>query len=144
MLLLVRCTSDKEAYFERPGWLEPPIYEVLQKQGRFTNYLKCVDRTLYASTLKSSGLSTVFAPNDDAFTKYLNGKSVSDLPDSLVNHIVAYSIIRNNYSFDQLSDVLNAGWDTLTSIRKRTAFYEPIYQMNYQGNNVWVYDMPGV
>ena len=144
MLLLVRCTSDKEAYFERPGWLEPPIYEVLQKQGRFTNYLKCVDRTLYASTLKSSGLSTVFAPNDDAFTKYLNGKSVSDLPDTLVNHIVAYSIIRNNYSFDQLSDVLNAGWDTLTSIRKRTAFYEPIYQMNYQGNNIWVYDMPGV
>jgi len=144
LLLLVRCTNDKDAYFERPAWLEPPIYEVLQKQGRFTNYLKCVDRTLYATTLKSSGLSTVFAPNDDAFTKYLNGKSVSDLPDSLVNQIVAYSIIRNNYSYDHLSDVLSGGWDTLSSIRKKTAYYSPIYQMNYNGNNVWIYDMPGV
>jgi uncharacterized surface protein with fasciclin (FAS1) repeats len=140
---MVRCANDKDAYFERPTWLEPPIYDVLQKQGKFTNYLKCVDRTLYASTLKASGLSTVFAPNDEAFTKYLNGKSVSDLSDSLVNQIVAYSIIRNNYSFDHLSDVLSGGWDTITSIRKRTAYYEPIYQMNYQGNNVWVYDMPG-
>ena len=144
LLLLVRCANDKDVYFARPGWLEPPIYEVLQKQGRFTNYLKCVDRTLYATTLKSSGLSTVFAPNDDAFTKYLKGKSVSDLPDSLVNQIVAYSIIRNNYSYDHLSDVLNGGWDTISSIRKRTSYYSPIYQMNYQGNNIWVYDMPGV
>jgi uncharacterized surface protein with fasciclin (FAS1) repeats len=143
LLLLVRCANDKDAYFERPGWLEPPIYEVLQKQGRFTNYLKCVDRTLYATTLKSSGLSTVFAPNDDAFAKYLNGKSVSDLSDTLVNQIVAYSILRNNYSFDHLTDVLSAGWDTLSSIRKRTAYYNPIYQMNYNGNNVWIYDMPG-
>jgi uncharacterized surface protein with fasciclin (FAS1) repeats len=99
---------------------------------------------LYATTLKSSGLSTVFAPNDDAFTKYLNGKSVSDLSDTLVNQIVAYSIIRNTYTYDHLSDVLYGGWDTLSSIRKRTAYYEPIYQMNYQGNNVWIYDMPGV
>ena len=142
LLLLVRCTNDKDAYFARPGWLEPPIYEVLQKQGHFTNYLKCVDRTMYASTLKSSGLSTVFAPNDDAFTKYLGGKSISDLPDSLVNQIVAYSIISNNYSYDHLSDVLSGGWDTITSIRKRTSYYKPIYQMNYNGNNVWIYDWP--
>jgi uncharacterized surface protein with fasciclin (FAS1) repeats len=142
LLLFVSCNSDKEAYFNRPSWLEPPIYEVLQKQGKFTNYLKCVDRTLYATTLKSSGLSTVFAPNDVAFAKYLNGKSVSDLPDSLVNKIVAYSIIRNNYTYDHLSDVLSGGWDTISSIRKKTAYYEPIYQMNYQGNSVWIYERP--
>lgn len=144
LLLLVRCANDKDAYFARPGWLEPPIYDVLQKQGRFTNYLKCVDRTMYASALKSSGLYTVFAPNDDAFVKYLNGKSISDLPDTLVNQIVGYSIVYNNYTYDHLSDILSGGWDTLTSIRKRTTFYNPIYQMNYQGNNIWVYDMPGV
>ncbi|HET7732938.1 MAG TPA: fasciclin domain-containing protein, partial [Paludibacter sp.] len=146
LLLLVRCANDKDAYFERPGWLEPPIYTVLEKQGKFANYLKCVDRTLYATSLKSGGLYTVFAPNDEAFTKYLSAKgyaAVSDVPDSLVNQIVSYSIVYNNYSFDHLSDVLSSGWDTLSSIRKKTAYYKSIYQMNYQGSNIWIYDMPG-
>ena len=146
MLLLVQCTNEKEDYFKRPGWLEPPIYEVLQKEGRFTYYLQCVDSTLYASALKSSGLFTVFAPNDVAFKAYLQTKNyatVADMPDSLRNQIVSYSIVYNNYTFDHLTDVLSSGWDTLTSIRKKTAYYKTIYPMNYQGNNIWVYDMPG-
>jgi len=146
LLLLVRCTNEKEDYFKRPGWLEPPIYEVLQKQGRFTHYLQCVDSTLYASALKSSGLYTVFAPNDVAFKAFLqanNYATVADMPDSVRNQIVSYSIVYNNYTFDHLTDVLYGEWDTLTSIRKKTAYYKPIYQMNYQNNKIWVYDMPG-
>jgi hypothetical protein len=42
LLAVVGC-SDKDAYYERPGWLEPPIYEVLQKEGRFNLFLQCVD-----------------------------------------------------------------------------------------------------
>ncbi|MFA5046901.1 MAG: fasciclin domain-containing protein [Paludibacter sp.] len=147
ILTLVRCTNEKEDYFKRPGWLEPPIYEVLQKQARFSSYLKCVDRTLYASALKSSGLYTVFAPNDDAFKSYLLSKNfatVDDIPDSTVNAIVAYSIVYNNYSFDHLTDVLSGGWDSLTSIKKKTAYYETVHQETYLGNTVWVYDLPSL
>jgi uncharacterized surface protein with fasciclin (FAS1) repeats len=145
LLVFIRCSNDKDEYFERPSWLEPPIYEVLQNNGRFSSYLKCVDRTLYAATLKASGLYTVFAPNDEAFASYLSSKgfaSVDQIPDTLVNQIVSYSIVYNNYSFDRLSDVLNAGWDTLSSIRKKTTYYKTIYQMNYQGSDIWIYDMP--
>ncbi|MEI7504637.1 MAG: fasciclin domain-containing protein, partial [Paludibacter sp.] len=145
ILLLVRCTNEKDAYFERPGWLEPPIYEVLQKQGRFTSYLQCVDRTLYASALKASGLYTVFAPNDEAFKTYLQSKNyptVADIPDTLVNKIVSYSIVYNNYTFDHLADVLSGGWDTITSIKKKTTYYESIHKENYMGKSVWVWDLP--
>lgn len=145
LLIVVGC-SDKEAYYERPSWLEPPIYEVLQKEGRFNHYLQCVDSTLYAPSLKASGLYTVFAPNDDAFEAYLTSKgyaSVSQLPDSLINQIVSYSIVYSNYTFNHLTDVLNNGWDSLSSIRKKTNYYKTIYQMEYQGNNIWVYDVPG-
>ena len=144
ILTLVRCTNEKEDYFKRPGWLEPPIYQVLQNQGRFTNYLKCVDRTLYASALKSSGMYTVFAPNDDAFKSYLQSKnfaSVTDIPDTLVNQIVSYSIVYNYYTFDHLTDVLSNGWDTLTSIKKKTAYYETVHKENYLGNPVWIFDL---
>jgi len=145
MFSFVRCSNEKDSYFDRPSWLEPPIYQVLEKQGKFTNYLKCVDKTLYAGTLKASGLYTVFAPNDEAFKKYLSAKgyaSVSDMPDSLANQIVSYSIVYNNYSFDRLTDVLSGGWDTLTSIKKKTAYYETIHQENYMGKNIWVWDIP--
>jgi len=145
MFLLVGCTSDKDAFFERPSWLEPPIYQVLQKQGKFTNYLKCVDRTLYASILKTGGLYTVFAPNDEAFTKYLAGKnyaSVSDIPDTLVSKIVSYSIVYNNYSYAHLTDILSGQWDSISSTKKKTTYYEPIHQEKYLGNTVWVFDVP--
>ena len=144
ILLFVRCNDDKETYFNRPAWLQPPIYQVLQKEGKFTNYLKCVDRTLYASALKSSGLYTVFAPNDSAFKVYLQTKNyptIADIPDSLVNQIVSYSIVYNNYSYSHLTDVLSGGWDTLTSIKKKTTYYETIHKENYKGNSIWVYDM---
>ncbi|HEY5593471.1 MAG TPA: fasciclin domain-containing protein [Paludibacter sp.] len=144
LILLVRC-NDKDAYFERPGWLEPPIYQVLQNQGKFTNYLKCVDRTLYASILKTGGLYTVFAPNDEAFAKYLVSKnlaSVSDIPDSLVTKIVSYSIVYNNYSFAHLTDVLNRGWDSLASTKKKTTYYESIHQEKILGKTAWAFDMP--
>lgn len=146
ILLTVRCTNDKDAYFDRPGWLEPPIYDVLKNQGRFSKYLQCVDRTLWAAPLKTGGLYTVFAPNDSAFNVYLQSKnlsSVEDMPDSMVNKIVSYSIVFNNYHFERLTDILSGGWDTLSSIRKKTTYYEPIYQTNYQGKNIWVYDLPG-
>ena len=145
MFSFVRCSNEKDTYFDRPGWLEPPIYQVLEKQGKFTNYLKCVDKTLYAGTLKASGIYTVFAPNDEAFKKYLSAKgfaSVADIPDTLANQIVSYSIVYNNYSFDHLTDVLSGGWDTLTSIKKKTTYYEMVHQENYQNKNIWVWDAP--
>ena len=145
LFFVASCSNEKDVYFARPTWLEPPIYQVLQEKGKFTNYLKCVDRTLYAKSLNASGLYTVFAPNDDAFATYLASKgyaSVDDMPDTLVNQIVSYSIVYNSYLFDHLTDVLSGGWDTLTSIKKKTTYYELIHQDVYKGKPVWVYDLP--
>lgn len=142
-LVLVGCTNEKDIYYERPNWLEPPIYDVLLAEGRFSHYLQCVDRSNYESTLKKSGLYTVFAPNDDAFARFLTSKakgSVADLSVEEVNRIVSYSIIYNYYPYDRLTDVLSGGWDTLKSIKKKTTYYEVIRRDLYKGDSVWVYD----
>jgi len=142
---LASCT-DKEEYYERPDWLEDPVYTVLAEKGNFTNYLKCVDRTLFVEALKGGGLYTVFAPNDEAFKAYLasrNLNSVDQLSDSMVTKLVSYSIVYNSYTFERLSDVLGGGkWDSLTSIKKKTTYYEPIRRETVNGNQVWVYDVP--
>lgn len=145
LLFTLSCSDERENYYSRPDWLNTPIYQTLKDEGRFTNYLKCVDRTLYAGTLKASGMFTVFAPNDEAFTKYLQAKSlnsIDQLSDSIVNKIVSYSIVYNKFVFDHLTDVLSGGWDTLSCLKKKTTYYETIHQENYKGKMVWVYDMP--
>ena len=140
---LFSCT-DKDAYYERPEWLEAPVYQVLAEKGNFTNYLRCVDRTLFAETLKGGGLYTIFAPNDEAFKTWLSSKgvtSVDQLSDSVVNSIVSYSIVYNSYTLNRLTDVLSGGWDSLTSIKKKTTYYEPIRRETMNGRQIWVYDI---
>jgi len=140
-LLLGACGDDEfDRYYSRPTWLEPPIYEMLQEDGRFTCYLTCVDKTLYARILKSASNYTVFAPTDSAFAIYLNGRSINDISAAEADTIVGYSMVFNTFEFGELTDILTEGWDTLASIKKKTAFYETIHKEAYQGDSVWVLD----
>ncbi|NLT04385.1 MAG: hypothetical protein GXY09_11050 [Bacteroidales bacterium] len=133
-LLCVLSSCEKDQYYERPNWLEPPIYEVLQADGSFTNYLQAVDRTSYASVLQGAGLYTVFAPNDSAFNAFLTQKgysSVREIPDSLVDKIVAYSICNSTYVFDSLG--------VGGSFKYKTQYYSLPYR-DPEFNNNWVVD----
>lgn len=158
--LFTQCTSLFDEAYQRPSWLEPPIYELLQKDGRFTSYLRCVDSTLYARILKSASNYTVFAPTDQAFDLYLqktgrlsfpanataldsaNARkaAVARVSPAEADTIVAYSMVFNNFEFNELTDVLTKGWDTLSSIRKKTAFYEELHREPYNGDTVWTID----
>jgi uncharacterized surface protein with fasciclin (FAS1) repeats len=158
--LFTQCTSLFDEAYQRPSWLEPPIYELLQKDGRFTGYLKCVDSTLYARILKSASNYTVFAPTDEAFDLYLQksgrltfpanasakdsaaarSEAIAKISPAEADTIVAYSMVFNNFQFNELTDVLTKGWDTLSSIKKKTAFYEELHQEPYNGDTVWVID----
>lgn len=158
--LFTQCTSLFDEAYQRPSWLEPPIYEMLQKDGRFTSYLNCVDSTLYSGILKSASNYTVFAPTDEAFNLYLqkNGRlnysndttasdsletrmqALSQISRSEADTIVSYSMVFNNFQFNELTDVLTKGWDTLASIKKKTAFYEELHREPYNGDTIWVID----
>lgn len=126
--------NDIEKYYERPGWLEKPIYEVLLEEGRFSKYLQCVDKTEYALVLKGAGLYTVFAPNDTAFGVYLSQKgytSITDVPDSIVDEIVAYSICYSAFPSDTLG--ING------TFKYKTQYYALPYR-DPEYNNAWVVD----
>ncbi|MDR3365862.1 MAG: fasciclin domain-containing protein [Prevotellaceae bacterium] len=139
--VVVQCQRERDKYYEDPGWSGKPIYEVLQEEGRFGQYLQCVDKTMYATLLKGNGLWTVFAPNDEAFAAYFTDKpysSAEEMPQSEAEKIVAYSMLYNEYTFDRLSDVLSKGWDTLKSVKKKTAYYETLHREYYRNDSVWV------
>lgn len=125
------CT-DNEEYYNRPSWLEPPIYEVLQQKGNFTKYLQCVDSTLYSSVLKGAGLYTVFAPNDSAFDAFLakyGYSSVSAIPFTEIEKIVAYSICNSTTIFDSIGVNRN--------FKYKTQYYALPYK-DSEFNDEWV------
>lgn len=133
ILLLNGCT-DKDVYYERPEWLEPPIYEVLKQKGNFKMYLECIDTTLYASVLKGAGLYTVFAPNDEAFSAFLSSRgytSVKNIPLAEIEKIVAYSICYSTTSFDSIG--------VMGNFKYKTQYYALPYR-DPEFNNEWVVD----
>lgn len=134
LLIVSGCNNDKEEYFAEPDWLEPPIYNVLQQEGRFTKYLQCLDSTLYASVLKGAGLYTVFAPNDEAFTAYMTSRgytSVANIPYSEIEKIVAYSICYSTFTLDSIG--VQGGF------KYKTQYYALPYK-DPEFNNEWVVD----
>ncbi|MDR1343697.1 MAG: fasciclin domain-containing protein [Prevotellaceae bacterium] len=140
---VAQCQRERDEYYAAPEWGRKPVYEELQEQGRFGLYLQCVERTMYAASLKGNGLWTVFAPNDDAVKAYLTSKgygAVEDIPQSEVEKIVAYSMLYDRYEFDRLTDILSNGWDTLSSVKKRTPYYETIHREydEVRQDSVWV------
>lgn len=146
MLLLPTGCTDTEEQYERPSWLEPPVYDVLAGKGNFSMYLQAADKTLYGSILKGAGNYTVFAPNDDAFRKFLsehNYASVDKVPVEVLTQIVAYSMVFNRFETARLGDVLNSSvWETGTSIKKRSSYYKTLYKETIDGVEQWVVDSP--
>ena len=140
-LLFVQCQSERDAYYEAPEWMGKSIYETLKERGRFDLYLELADKTDYSISLKGNGFWTVFAPNDDAVRSWLAEKGYSSVNDVVAEEaakIVAYSLLFNQYKTDQLSHVLNVTWDSLASVKKRTAYYETIRQEESLGEQIWV------
>jgi len=133
---LTNCNSVKEEQYERPAWLEPPVYQQLQDKGNFKNYLACIDKAGYTQTLKGAGYYTVFAPNDEAFTKFLAEHqldSVGSMTDGMAKQIVTYSLAVSPASFEQIDDYQNASTIATEASKIDVAFKRTTY--NYK----WVY-----
>ncbi|MFT3751830.1 MAG: fasciclin domain-containing protein [Paludibacter sp.] len=141
--LLVGCAETVvDKYFERPEWLAPPIYDVLEEEGRFGLFLNCVDSTEYAKVLKGAGLYTVFAPNDSAMRVWMQKKSyatLSDIPADVKKKIVAYSIIYSKWPIDKLAYRFVNNQYELGAFKRKSAYYTLPYQ-DAEYNNNWVVD----
>lgn len=151
LVAFVQC-NDTDDYYDVPGWLEAPLYELLQKQEHFSTYLQCIERTNYASVIKEGGIYTLMAPNDEAFKAYFqeNGySSVDDIPQEEVNKIVGYSMILSDWKLSNMGDLFGKQSDGSMylkgrAIKRKTNYYPTIYR-DPEYNNEWVFDqtIPG-
>lgn len=124
LLIIVSCNKKFDEYYERPGWLEGPIYQQLQKEGKFSIFLACLDSTGYKDILSRTGYFTVFAPNDQAFEKFFQEKgisSVDQLDTITIRNIVQYAIVDNGYTKRQLAAYQSSkGWVYESAFKRKT------------------------
>ena len=128
-LLLVNCRKKEwDKFYSRPEGLESPIYQVLKSKGNFNLLLACIDKAGYKDILSNAGYWTLFAPSDEAFTKYFKENSLSGMEalDSVkAQRIVRYCLVYNSFNTDRLDDYQSTtGWVTDKAFKRRTAYYE--------------------
>ncbi len=148
-LWLLTACNEKDEYYKRPGWLEPPIYSQLEKKGNFSSFLSCIDKAGYRDVLDRSGYFTVFAPTDDAFASFLAENSltsVDDIDTLTARKIVRYAMVYNVYTSDKLDDYQSTnlqGWLEDIAFKRKTAYYKWVYDEEVNGEMVKIIDING-
>ncbi|WP_205509597.1 fasciclin domain-containing protein [Longitalea arenae] len=130
-LLLAACKKQFNDYYDRPGSLEPPVYQQLEARGNFKHLLAAIDKAGYKEILSAAGYWTFFAPHDSAFQLYLTSKnlsSVEELDAESCRQIVTYSLVYNAFRKERLDDYQGAtGWVPSAAFKRRTANYTFVY-----------------
>ncbi|HYX08566.1 MAG TPA: fasciclin domain-containing protein [Bacteroidales bacterium] len=150
LLVLSGCKKEIKQYYERPDWLEKPIYPQLAEKGGFDSFLKLIDNSGYKDILSNAGYFTVFAPTDEAFSKYLSDHglaSVDAIDSATAREIVSYLLVPNAYSSDQLDDYQSSAlqdWVPDEAFKRRTSNFKWVYDEEVNGSMEKVVDMNAV
>jgi uncharacterized surface protein with fasciclin (FAS1) repeats len=139
LLFVFGCTEKWEEYYARPDWLEGPIYQQLEKEGRFTTFMSLLEYMGYDDILGKTGYFTLFAPNDsafDVFFKSRNINAVEDLDTALIRDIVQYALVENGYTPHTLAAYQSSnGWVEGLSFRRLTRSSGKYYKTTFYDND---------
>jgi uncharacterized surface protein with fasciclin (FAS1) repeats len=109
--------TDKYA---RPPWLAGKLFTQIKAHPELSTFAQCLELVKYDTIINTSGSYTVFAPNNEAFTLFLQSHpeytSVTDIPLEELSRIVKYHIVQNPWSTEQLKSLDVYGWIDSTDI----------------------------
>ena len=126
-ICLMSCTDDisNDDHYKRPSWLRGNAYEVLQKEGNYSIFLKGIDLSGYKSIVDGNSVLTVMAPNDDAFKVFLTQKGYSTIEEMqeksplYLKKLIAYHLIYYSYDWDKLVNFRPSAGDGATDQEKK-------------------------
>jgi uncharacterized surface protein with fasciclin (FAS1) repeats len=109
ILLFSSCQSDYIYDKKEPNWLGSSIYDYLQKDGHYTNFVRLIDDLNYAEVLKLTGSKTLFVANDSSFTEFYKNNpwgvsSYDQLTLAQKKSILKYAMVNNAYVVSMFSN----------------------------------------
>ena len=107
--LLFSCEDKMSEHYEIPDWLRGNAWEVLEtgEHGKFSIFLRGVELAGFRPMMEGKSLLTVMAPDDEAFTAYLeeNGYgSISDMPIDEVKKLIGFHLLYYSYNKTKLEN----------------------------------------
>lgn len=109
---ITACNKEMDKFYERPDYLQGSAYQVLEQKGKYSLFLEGVERTGYKEMLQGHGLCTVFAPDDEAFGKYLKKhgyENLAAIPADSLNILISYHLLKYSYNKSLLLDFRPSG-----------------------------------
>lgn len=141
ILLTVSCKEDYIYDEILPDWLGSSIYEYLEEDGNYTNYVKLINDLDYKDVFSLTGSKTLFVADDDAFAAfYANNpwgvKKYEDLTLAQKKLILNFSMINNAYLIETMSNYYSGGtFFEGTAMRRATAL-SPFDSLSFDLGNV--------
>ena len=110
------CKDDYTLDDTTPSWLGSSIYEYLEEEGNYTNFVKLINDLEYKEVLARTGSKTLFVANDDAFKSFYSNNpwgvtSYDQLSLSQKKILLNGSMINNAYLLEMMSSTPAGGGD---------------------------------
>ncbi len=125
------CRDDYKLDDEAPSWLGSSIYEYLETQGSYTNFVRLIDDLNYREVLARTGSKTLFVADDNAFNTFYqnNAWGVSNYEQLTISQkklLLNTAMINNAYLLEMMSSKeatgdLNATPERGLYLRRETA-----------------------
>lgn len=123
---VLSCTDDYELDDKTPSWVGKSIYEYLQSQGNYENFIKLIDDrgSDYVDVMKGTGSKTLFVANDSAFDAFYQDNiwgvtKYEDFTDAQKKLLLNSAMINNAYLMEMMSST--EGPEKGKCLRRETA-----------------------
>ena len=114
--LTYSCSDDYDLPTTTPSWLGSSIYDYLEEQGDYTNFVRLINDLDYAEVLAKTGSKTLFVANDSAFNEFYKNNSwgvhsYNELSLSQKKLLLNSVMINNAYLLEMMSSVPSTSGD---------------------------------
>ncbi len=121
-LVAVSCSDNlaDDEHYKVPSWLKGNAYEVLQKEGNYTTFLRGIDLTGNSGIVSGKSILTVAAPNDEAFSTFLSEKGCSSIDElyqkdpQYVKSLIGMHLMYFAYDWDKMVNFRPTDGDAAT------------------------------
>lgn len=107
---VVGCQESVEDndHYRVPDWLKGNAWQVLEKEGNHTQFLKGIELTGYRPIVDGKSILTVMAPDDDAFQTFLQQSGYASVEEMYkqapvqLKNTIGYHLMYYAYDWDKL------------------------------------------
>ncbi len=102
------CKDDYSLDDTNPSWLGSSIYEYLDEEGNYTNFVRLIDDLGYKEVLARTGSKTLFVADDAAFDEFYKSNtwgvhSYAELSQAQKKLLMNSAMINNAYLLEMMS-----------------------------------------